>query len=1453
MARLAGLEKALYYPTDLDTVELIAQHVTISGYSKSSTFVIDPCIGEGLAVHRFVQALKGKPWDDAVASMRSSSYSSYASQYANDVHASRDLITIKGIELDAERAKAAKELLGEKNILESPMENAAVVDKFDLMWCNPPYTYSNGRRVELNWVEQTANYLKDGGTAIFILPDMFVSYRKDDGGYGLNEGKYAREMGTSLAKAGYSSNLLVLRFPDSSYSQFKQVAVFATKNNRSSGYSGDNHRLIVAGNVGDLFTYDRYGQRRGNKHGFRLDGGVGRTEPTITRAVEGLPKESVFANGNIPASMIDFLGDPKGLSHIMRPLAPMRKEHAALVAAAGMFNGEVIDGKAIKGSTIKKVVRHVTEGSTQAGTSVSEIVDSEVLAAQLATIDMETGEMIVVNSLDDKEVFEKLLEEHAHEFVDLAERLYPPMFTEADMGQYTKALSHVHAPRKIKGIQNGLFPQQTFRAASILDGWKRHHVVTMVGEMGVGKSLRNESRVYTPDGFQTIGETQVGDTVIGQDGKPTTVLGVYPQGKLDIYRVTFTDGSSVDCSEDHLWEVQTPLNKWKGKESKILSLREIMEKPLAHANGNLQNFIPMTSPVQFRGGDLPVDPYLLGALIGDGCLSVKGSLRISSADDEILANIRAALPDNLGLFRDNQYDWRITSGNKSQQSNPIMNALRLMGLYGKRSEDKFIPKTYLYSSVEQRIALLQGLADTDGSVAGEGCASVEFTTVSRQLSIDVKELVQSLGGIVSTKEKKTQYEYNGEKRNGQLAYRMVLKLPSSIKPFRLTRKLELYRPQGKYEPTRAITSIKHVGQHDATCILVDNPRHLFLTDEFIVTHNTIVAAAACIIKAMQRKEHNRKIIVLLPPKQDLVNKWEEEMLLGLREFHPKVRKVETITDVQKAFAEKGLVIILIRETTAKMSSGWVPVYMPERRQPKHIDRVRPVLCPTCGHPLELSQEKPEKTKAHCVRCQAEGKDSAMWTVARRTTNKSDGPGYARYPLAKYIRDHYRDRYLLIIDEAHNMKAAESARGYAAQDLLASAHRTVQMTGTLYNGMASSIYFLLWRALPEFRKVWGWADSQKFVNEYGLFEKITKQYDNDRYTSSRSGYKQFSERISEKPGIHPAMIALLLPSTVFFGIRDLEVILPPYSEHTLFVDKPEKFQKIDTYLDSIRADAVQKMLQDRDMSLMSQLTWAKQGAWEMAAEGDYVDEHVLSPLDCPWDMWTKEEALLRLVAQEKRAGRPVLAFVGQINRRDNTGRLCNLLAQHGMKGAVMRADVKSRVEFVRTAIKGGADVIFTSAELVKEGIDLFELPTFVWLYGESKTYLVQQANRRAWRPGQDKECKIFYLAYNKTPQAERMDRLAKKLAAAQSIQGDVRQGLAAILGDEDFVSRLQDATVSTKHFESDLTIDDLPELEDFTTTTAPPLVDVVVEVTSKKPVRVHVTVEEIQGYGQLSLF
>jgi hypothetical protein len=206
-------------------------------------------------------------------------------------------------------------------------------------------------------------------------------------------------------------------------------------------------------------------------------------------------------------------------------------------------------------------------------------------------------------------------------------------------------------------------------------------------------------------------------------------------------------------------------------------------------------------------------------------------------------------------------------------------------------------------------------------------------------------------------------------------------------------------------------------------------------------------------------------------------------------------------------------------------------------------------------------------------------------------------------------------------------------------------------------------------------------------------------------------------------------------------------------------------------------------------------------------------------------------------------------VGQINRRDPTGRLCALLERYGMRGAVMRAEEKHRVEFIRRALDRGADVVFTSAQLVKEGIDLLELPTLVWFTAEYNIYVVQQANRRSWRIGQTEPVHVYYLAYDRTPQAHAMHRIAKKLAAAQTLQGDVRQGLAAILGEEDFVSRLQDATIHAEHYESEMAVDNLPPLVSFA-----PAVDVHVKVQASGQARVRVTVQvdDLRSFQQLSL-
>jgi len=150
----------------------------------------------------------------------------------------------------------------------------------------------------------------------------------------------------------------------------------------------------------------------------------------------------------------------------------------------------------------------------------------------------------------------------------------------------------------IKGLSKALYKENRGR-------------LFVSGEMGVGKAQPLDAKVLTPYGWKTMGEINVGDFVIGVDGTPKKVLGVYPQGMKDIYRVTFSDNSSTECTEEHLWQVITPLSKWKKRPPKVLSLREIMDKGLAHKNGNLQHFIPMVKPVEFPEKDLKIDPYLV--------------------------------------------------------------------------------------------------------------------------------------------------------------------------------------------------------------------------------------------------------------------------------------------------------------------------------------------------------------------------------------------------------------------------------------------------------------------------------------------------------------------------------------------------------------------------------------------------------------------------------------------------------------------------------------------------------------------------------------------------------------------------------------------------------------------------------------------------------------------------
>lgn len=358
----------------------------------------------------------------------------------------------------------------------------------------------------------------------------------------------------------------------------------------------------------------------------------------------------------------------------------------------------------------------------------------------------------------------------------------------------------------------------------------------LADDMGLGKAQPLDAKILTKNGWKLMGKIDVGDEIIGSKGKPIKVLGVYPQGEKDIYKVTFSDKSSTECCEDHLWTVNTPLRNSRNFSPKVMSLKEITDFGLRDKAGNCNWFIPIVEAVEFEAKEFYLDPYLLGVLIGDGGLTHR--ISFSSIDEEIISEVGRLLPDNYNLKHKDKCDYLVVKceGGKFE-TNLVTQEVKRLNL-NTRSENKHIPFNYLYASVEQRISLLQGLLDTDGYCSKE--STVQFYTTSNQLADDMIFLVRSLGGLVRKSIKKTTHRD---------CYVLTLALPDNIKPFRLSRKALRYQPRVKYKPSRAIISVEYVGKKQAQCIKVDAEDSLYVTDDFILTHNTLQALAVLVERA----------------------------------------------------------------------------------------------------------------------------------------------------------------------------------------------------------------------------------------------------------------------------------------------------------------------------------------------------------------------------------------------------------------------------------------------------------------------------------------------------------------------------------------------------------------------------------------------------------------------------
>lgn len=394
-------------------------------------------------------------------------------------------------------------------------------------------------------------------------------------------------------------------------------------------------------------------------------------------------------------------------------------------------------------------------------------------------------------------------------------------------------------------------PQEGFQESVLTN---EADVLIVGGKRGGGKMQPYDAKVLTPFGFTEMGSLKVGSLVLNPTGQIQHVLQVFEHGEQDVYRFKFIDGAEVESGLDHLWLAKKTCSTLKIKNESIndndsqfrgviMTTRQIVDfikrkkedcENKTIANKNI--LVPLCNPVTFTVGqssNIPIHPYVLGCIIGDGCISSANSVMFTSADKEIVDRI-----ESFGYQLSKQsekYAYRFS--NKSN----IVKDLQSLKLMGKLSYDKHIPKRYKTTSVEYRIELVRGLMDTDGYVDDRGHMS--YTTVSKQLAEDVQFIIRSLGGKATITTKTPEYTHSGEKRKGALAYTVYINTKINQDLVSLTRKKNRTRPYfngGVSELSNRIIDVEYVGKKQCRCITVTNPNGLYITNDFVVTHNTAV-------------------------------------------------------------------------------------------------------------------------------------------------------------------------------------------------------------------------------------------------------------------------------------------------------------------------------------------------------------------------------------------------------------------------------------------------------------------------------------------------------------------------------------------------------------------------------------------------------------------------------------
>ena len=542
--------------------------------------------------------------------------------------------------------------------------------------------------------------------------------------------------------------------------------------------------------------------------------------------------------------------------------------------------------------------------------------------------------------------------------------------------------------------------------------------------------------------------------------------------------------------------------------------------------------------------------------------------------------------------------------------------------------------------------------------------------------------------------------------------------------------------------------------------------------------------------------------ILLTAPASVIPKWVSDEL-GVDFPHAQIKTIKSSEDALKYVREvktqpkSGLEIVLLGIDRAKLGPRWVGAALWKR-----IPGTRKYAwhCPDCFHTLDDPNledddgnplpsrwkamakseegERPIKWNTRsklnkCPEC-----DSKLWRPATKGLGDHNALKH-RWPVSrifqKYLPGHF-DIYAA--DEIHKQKS-QSQRGQSFGQLIKSAKKVVGLTGTLTNGMSTAVKELLWHMAPEELLKRGFdyeTGTIRWANNYGAVE--SKQ----RETTRTGDRTRRTTRVSERPGISPRLtVEYLLGCTAFLELKDLGFPLVEKREIPIFVDmKPEHEEAYNDFhqrLNDFRVNGARGSMVPATINYADNPSAGAEV--EVSWRRDPEDIRTITAAKLP-GYSAKEEKLVEIVRSNLAEDRGCVIFNFYTGDYKANERVKEVLNDHGIDCAILPSSLSSdrRVEWLEKKALEEQKVIISNLNLIGEGLDLLSWPSLIFYQLSYSVDAVRQAGGRAWRIGQLKECRSYYLIVNGTQQVPQFETVMSRRGHALLVEGKIDRSALA---------------------------------------------------------------------------